>query len=74
MYAALWSIWILPALQVSHPDPWARIEYPVCAAGVCVCVYTHTYSHTLPLALKNIETQTTLLSFLPSKMTSHAKP
>ena len=31
---------------------WARIEYPICAAGVCVCVYPHTYPHTLPLASK----------------------
>ena len=69
------------------PTPGLISEYPICAAGVCVCVFTHTCPHTLPLALKNIETQTTAaasssraeglpsyLSFLPSQMTSHAKP
>jgi len=41
--------------------------------GVCVCVYTHIYTHTLPPAFKIEKTQTTLLSFLLSQITPHAK-
>ena len=56
IYAEMWSIWILRALQVSHPDPWAHIrEYPTCSVCVCVCVYTHLHSHTLPPPSKNRE-------------------
>jgi len=37
MYTALWSIWILPALQVSHTDSWVHNRVPhLC--NVCVCV------------------------------------
>ena len=36
-------IWILRALQVSHPDSWAHIRVPhLCS--VCVCVRMHTRS------------------------------
>ena len=41
-------------------------EYPLCAARVCVCVYTHLHPHTLPPALKIEKTPTTPLSFLLS--------
>ena len=55
------------------PTPRLTSKYPICAVCVCVCVYTHTHPHTLPPALKIEKTQTTPLSFLLSKITSHAK-
>jgi len=48
-------------------------KYPICAVCVCVCVYTHLNPHTLPPALKIEKTQTTPISLLLSKITSHAK-
>jgi len=50
IYAEIKSIWILRALQVSHPNPWAYIRVP-CSVCVCVLVhsrsrsYTHIHSH-----------------------------
>jgi len=46
IYAEIWSIRILRAIQVSRPDPWAhnRVPHP-CSVCVCVCAYTHTYTH-----------------------------
>jgi len=41
---------------------------------VCVCAYTHTYTHIHPHPREKIETtQTTLLSFLLSKIFPHDK-
>ena len=40
---------------------------------VCVCVYTPIHLRTLPPALKTEKTQTTLTSFLLSKIIPHAK-
>jgi len=37
-YAEIQSIWILWALQVSHPDPWAHVQVPHVQ---CVCVRAH---------------------------------
>ena len=55
MYTKIWSIWILRALQVSHPDSWAHIQVPhLCS--VCVCVHIHTHTHTYtPTHVKNRE-------------------
>jgi len=55
------------------PTPGLTSEYPICAVCMCVCVYTHIHPHTLPPALKIEKTQTTPLSLLLSKITSHAK-
>jgi len=45
MYAEIYSVWIVRALQVSHPDSWAHIQVPhLCS--VCVCVRIHTYTPT----------------------------
>jgi len=41
MYAEIYSIWILRALQVSHPEPWAHKTVQC----VCACAYTHKYTH-----------------------------
>ena len=30
------------------PTPGLTSKYPICAVYVCVCVYTHTRTHTLP--------------------------
>ena len=55
----------IPGLESSTPS----------VQRACVCAYSHTHTHVhYPSALKNTETQTTHLSFLPSKTTSHAKP
>jgi len=43
------------------PTPGLTSEHPICAVRVCVCVYTHTRTHTLPPALKIEKTQTTPL-------------
>jgi len=55
------------------PIPGLTSEYRICAVCVYVCVYTHLHPHTLPPALKIEKTQTTPLSLLQSKITSHAK-
>ena len=47
MCAEIQSIWILRALQVSHPDYWAHIQVPhLCCVGVCVRIFTHTPTYT----------------------------
>jgi len=46
MFAEIQSIWILRALQVSCPDPWAHIEHPMCSVCVCVRIHTHTFTYT----------------------------
>jgi len=51
------------------PTPGLTTEYPICAVCVSVCIYTHIHPHTLPPALKMEKTQTTPLSYLPSKIT-----
>jgi len=55
MYAEIWSIWILRALQVSHPDSWAHIQVPhLCSVCVCVRLQTHTLTYT-PTRMKHRE-------------------
>ena len=55
MYAEIWSIWILRALQVSHPKSWANIRIPyLCSVCVCVRIHTHTPTYT-PTRVKNKE-------------------
>ena len=55
MCTALESIRILPALQVSHPDSWARNQVPyLCSACVCVRIHTHTPTYT-PARVQNRE-------------------
>ena len=73
-YAKIQSIWILRALQVSRPDPWAHIRVPhMCNMCMCECVYTHLHPHILPPALKIEKTQTTPLSLLLSEISPYAK-
>ena len=55
------------------PTPGITSKYFICVVYVCVCVYAHPHPHTLPLAWKVEKTQTTPLSLLLSKITSHAK-
>jgi len=74
VYAEIWSIWILWALQVSHPDPWAHNRVPnLCSVCVCVYVHTHIHPHTLPPTSRIENTQTTPLSLFLSKIKPHAK-
>jgi len=74
IYTEIQSIWILLALQVSHPDSWVHIQVThLCSVCVCVRLHTHTHSHTLPPALNTENTQTNPISFLLSKITPHAK-
>ena len=55
MNAEIQSIWILRALQVSHPDSWAHIRVPhLCSVCVCVRIHTHTPTYT-PIRVKNRE-------------------
>ena len=55
MYAEIRSIWILRALQVSHPDSWDHIHVPhLCSVYVCVRIHTHTHTYT-PTRVKNRE-------------------
>jgi len=55
MYAEIKSIWILQALQVSHPDSWAHIQVPH-LRSVYVCVRIHKHTHTYaPTRIKNRE-------------------
>jgi len=54
------------------PTPRLTIEYPICAVCVCVCVYTHIFSRTLPPALKIEKTQIIPPSLLLSKISPHA--
>jgi len=43
------SMWILRALQMSHPNPWAHIN-----VRVCVGINTHTLTYT-PTRVNNRE-------------------
>jgi len=53
MYAEIYSIWILRALQVSHPDPWAHIRVPhMCSVCVRVRIHTPTPTYT-PTRVEN---------------------
>ena len=73
MYTALWSIWILAALQVSHPDSWANNRvlhlFSVC---VCVCIHTSTSAY-IPTRVKNIKDVDNTPIFLLPKTSPHAK-
>jgi len=55
--------------------PGLTPKYPILQCAVCVCVraYTHLHPHTLPLALKIQNTQTSPLSLHLSKVITHAK-
>ena len=67
-------MWILRALQVSHPDAWAHMKVP-CSVCVCVRIHTHT-PNTLSPTLKIEKTPTTPLSLHlsdESKINPHAK-
>ena len=65
MYAEIQSIWILRALQVSHPDSRAHIQVPhLCRVCVCVRIHTPTPTYT-PTRVKNRE-DTDNTSILPS--------
>jgi len=47
VYTDIDFIWILRALQVSHPDSWAHIRVPhLCSVCVCVRIHTHTPTYT----------------------------
>ena len=55
MYGEIWSIWILWALQVSHPDCWAHIQVlNLCSMCACVRIHTHTLTYT-PTRVQNTE-------------------
>jgi len=55
IYAEILSIWILRALQVSHPDPWAHNQVShMCSVCVFVRTHTPTPKHT-PTHLQNRE-------------------
>ena len=54
------------------PTPGLTSSSP-CAVCVCVRVYKHIHSRTLPPASKKERHKTTLLSFLLLKITPHAK-
>jgi len=60
LYAKIGSIWILRALQVFCPDPWALIRVH---HEQCVCAYT---SHTLPNPSKEKQIHTKPLFLLMS--------
>ena len=46
-------MWILRALQMSHPDSWAYILLPhMCSVCVCVRVYTRIPTYT-PTRVEN---------------------
>ena len=53
MYAEIWSIRILWALQVSRPYSWAHNRVPhMCSVCVCVRIHTHTPSYA-PTRIEN---------------------
>jgi len=55
IYTEIYSIWILRALHVSHPDTWAHIQVThLCSVCVCVRIHTHTPTYT-PNRVKNRE-------------------
>ena len=72
IYAKIWSIRILRALQVARPNSWAHIRLPH-VQSVCMCAYIHTYTHIYSRYHQKIEEiQTTPLSLLISKLIPHA--
>jgi len=67
VYAEIWSIWILRALQVCPLDPWVYNRVPhLCRVCLCARSHTHTPTYT-PTRVRNREdTDYTPTSIFPS--------
>ena len=64
---------IFRALQVSHPDPWARNQIPyMCSVCVCVRKRTHTPTYTPNRIKKREDTDNTPI-FPSVKNNPHAR-
>jgi len=60
MYAEIQSIWILRAIQVSHPGSWGHICIThLCSVCVCVRIHTHTPTYTLTRVKNREDTDNT---------------